>query len=199
MADEKGELIDGDQLMAVIAGEWHRSGKLRGSGLVSTVMSNLGLERHMESMGLSLERTRVGDRYVVEHMRGHGFNLGGEQSGHIVMMDYVTTGDGLIAALQVMAVLIESGKQASETCRIFEPTPQLLLNVAFNGGASPLENDAVQEAIAKGEDRLGETGRLVIRPSGTEPIIRVMGEGDDRKLMEAVVGDIARAIEASTG
>lgn len=198
MADEKGELLDGDQLMGVIAAYWHRRGMLRGGCLVSTVMSNLGLERYIGGMGIDLVRTQVGDRYVVEHMREHGCNLGGEQSGHIVMTDYTTTGDGLIAALQVMAVILESGRPASETCRVFAPLPQLLKNVRFSGGA-PLDDIRVKAAIADGEARLSGTGRVLIRKSGTEPKIRVMAEGEDQVLVNAVVDDIAGAISTVAG
>ena len=198
MADEKGELLDGDQLMGLIAAYWHRTGRLRGGHLVSTVMSNLGLERYLGAMGVGLVRTQVGDRYVVEHMREHGRNLGGEQSGHIVMTDYTTTGDGLIAALQVMAVILESGRPASETCRVFKPLPQVLKNVRFSGGA-PLDDAHVKAAIADGEARLSGTGRILIRKSGTEPKIRVMAEGEDQGLVNAVVDDIAGAISRVAG
>ncbi|MEN3974808.1 phosphoglucosamine mutase [Emcibacter sp. SYSU 3D8] len=193
MADENGNLLDGDQLMGLIAAYWHRTGRLRGGCLVSTVMSNLGLENYLHAQGIGLVRTAVGDRYVVEHMRAHGCNLGGEQSGHIVMTDYTTTGDGLIAALQVMAVILETGKPASETCRVFTPLPQVLKNVTVSGGA-PLDDAAVKAAIADGEARLKGTGRVLIRPSGTEPKIRVMAEGEDQALVNAVVDDIAGAI-----
>ncbi|MFN3233054.1 MAG: phosphoglucosamine mutase [Alphaproteobacteria bacterium] len=195
LADETGALVDGDQLMGLIAGYWQRTGQLTGGGIVTTVMSNLGLERHLEGQRLSMVRTQVGDRYVVEHMREHGFNLGGEQSGHLVMTDHATTGDGLIAALQVLAVIVEDGRPASEVCRIFEPLPQVLKNVTFNGG-SPLEDASVKSAIATGEDRLDGTGRVLIRKSGTEPKIRVMAEGEDSALVEAVVDDIVGAIAA---
>jgi phosphoglucosamine mutase len=193
MADENGDLLDGDQLMGLIAAYWSRTGRLRGGALVSTVMSNLGLENYLHAQGIGLARTAVGDRYVVEHMRAHGCNLGGEQSGHIVMTDYTTTGDGLIAALQVMAVILESGRPASETCRVFAPYPQVLKNVRISGG-KPLDDAAVKAAIAEGEARLRGTGRVLIRPSGTEPKIRVMAEGEDQGLVNAVVDDIAGAI-----
>ncbi|MEJ2121901.1 MAG: phosphoglucosamine mutase [Alphaproteobacteria bacterium] len=197
LVDERADVVDGDQLMALIAADWKRNGRLAGDGLVATVMSNLGLERYLESLDMALARTKVGDRYVVEHMRDHGFNVGGEQSGHIVLSDYATTGDGLIAALQVLAVLTEDrGKPASESTRIFEPVPQLLKNAAING-ASPLEAAPVKAAIAEGETRLGTTGRLLIRPSGTEPLIRVMAEGDDAKLIGEVVETIVKAIEGA--
>jgi phosphoglucosamine mutase len=196
VADEKGALIDGDQLMGLIARHWSKAGHLDGGGVVATVMSNLGLERYLQGLGLGLERTDVGDRYVVEHMRRHGFNLGGEQSGHIILSDYSTTGDGLIAALQVLAVLVEEARPASEVCHIFEPLPQILKNVRFKAGA-PLEDPAVIAATEAGEARLGETGRVLIRKSGTEPLIRVMAEGEDAALIDAVVSDIAAAVEAA--
>ena len=158
-------------------------------------MSNLGLERFLEDLGLGLQRTPVGDRYVVEHMRQHGYNVGGEQSGHIVLSDYSTTGDGLVTALQILAVVAQSGKPVSEICNRFEPLPQVLKNVRYkNGGAQPLDNIAVRKAIDSGKSRLGTTGRLVIRPSGTEPVIRVMAEGDDVKLVDTVVADIVHAL-----
>ena len=194
VADEDGRRLDGDQLMALIASSWHREGRLRGGGVVATVMSNLGLERYLNGLKLDLVRTPVGDRYVVEHMREHTFNVGGEQSGHIVLNDYVTTGDGLIAALQVLSVVADQKRPVSEVCRIFEPVPQLLRNVTINGG-SPLEADEVQSAIATAETQLGNSGRLLIRPSGTEPVIRVMAEGDDRALVGTVVDDIVGAIK----
>ncbi len=193
IVDENGTVIDGDQIMALIARSWHDSGRLAGGGIVATVMSNLGLERFLADMDLTLHRTRVGDRYVVEHMRAHGLNVGGEQSGHIVLSDFSTTGDGLVSALQVLAAIKRQNKPASEVCRQFEPVPQLLKNVRFAGG-KPLENDAVKAAIEAARGRLGEAGRLVIRPSGTEPLIRVMAEGDDRDLVETVVDDIVGVI-----
>lgn len=193
IVDEKGRLVDGDQLMAVIAESWLRSGRLAGGGVVATVMSNLGLERYLEGLGLSLTRTPVGDRYVVDHMRRHGYNIGGEQSGHIVLSDFTTTGDGLIAALQILAAVVSSGKPVSEVCRHFEPLPQVLQNVRYADGI-PLENALVREAIEEGKSRLGAAGRLVIRPSGTEPVIRVMAEGDDETLVIAVVSDIVDAV-----
>ena len=199
MIDENGQIIDGDQIMALIARAWHNAGKLKGGGVVSTVMSNLGLERFLRSMALDLVRTKVGDRYVVEHMRRHGFNVGGEQSGHIVLTDHNTTGDGLIAALQVLAELVRSGKPASEVTHLFEPAPQLLKNVRYPAGgeAAPLDAKAVKQAVADGARRLGDNGRLVIRESGTEPVIRVMAEGDDETLVTAVVDSICASIEAA--
>lgn len=195
--DEKGCLVDGDQLMAVIAESWRREGKLAGGGIVATVMSNLGLERHLEGLGLTMARTPVGDRYVVEHMRQHGFNVGGEQSGHIVLSDFTTTGDGLVSALQVLAVAVATKRPVSEVCRRFTPLPQILKNVRYVNG-QPLESARVLEAIEGGKARLGAGGRLVIRPSGTEPVIRVMAEGDDASLVAAVVGDICEAVRVAT-
>jgi phosphoglucosamine mutase len=193
IVDEKARIVDGDQLMAVIAESWHRRGRLAGGGVVATVMSNLGLERYLGGIGLSLARTAVGDRYVVEHMRKHGFNIGGEQSGHIVLSDFTTTGDGLVSALQVLAVVVSTGKPVSEVCNRFEPLPQILKNVRYSEGR-PLEDDRVRTAIEGAKMRLGNTGRLVIRPSGTEPVIRVMAEGDDERLVATIVGDIAEAV-----
>ncbi len=193
IVDEKGRIVDGDQIMAVIAESWHRRGKLAAGGVVATVMSNLGLERHLKDMGLALVRTPVGDRYVVEHMRKHGYNVGGEQSGHIVLSDFTTTGDGLVTALQVLSVVVSTGKPVSEVCERFEPLPQILENVRYANG-SPLEREAVKQAIDLGLKRLGSQGRLVIRPSGTEPVIRVMAEGDDEHLVHQVVGDIVQAV-----
>ena len=193
IVDEKGNIVDGDQIMAVIAESWHRRGQLAGGGVVATVMSNLGLERYFKTLGLSMARTPVGDRHVVEYMRKHGFNVGGEQSGHIVLSDFTTTGDGLVTALQVLSVLVGSGKAVSEVCNRFETVPQLLQNVRYANG-SPLENDAVRSAIEAGKKRLGQGGRLVIRPSGTESLIRVMAEGDDERVVHQVVGDIVEAV-----
>jgi len=198
ISDEQGNIVDGDQIMALVAEAWRRSTRLLGGGIVSTVMSNLGLEKYLDSIGLSLVRTQVGDRHVVEHMRQNGFNVGGEQSGHIVLNDYNTTGDGLIAALEVLAVLVESGKRASEVCRLFDPYPQLLRNVRFSG-ATPLDAKPVQNAVKEGEARLGDTGRLLIRPSGTEPLIRVMAEGEDENLIAEIVDDICVAVEQAAG
>jgi phosphoglucosamine mutase len=189
IVDECGRVVDGDQLMALIAASWKRRGTLKGDALVTTVMSNLGLERFLAGEGVALHRTKVGDRYVVEHMRENGLNVGGEQSGHIVLSDFSTTGDGLIAALQVLAEVVVHGQPVSQTCRLFEPVPQVLKNVRYSSG-KPLERADVQAAIADAESRLGNSGRLVIRPSGTEPVIRVMAEGDDAELVEAVVDDL---------
>ena len=191
--DENGKIIDGDQLMAVIAESWAADGMLRGGGLVATVMSNLGLERFMTDRGLSLHRTKVGDRYVVEHMRQNDFNVGGEQSGHIVLSDFGTTGDGLVAALQVLACVKRSGKSVSEVCNRFEPVPQVLKNVRIQAG-QPLEDAVVRQAIADAESELATSGRLLIRPSGTEPLIRVMAEGDDRAKVERIVDELVNVI-----
>ncbi|HWT11129.1 MAG TPA: phosphoglucosamine mutase [Allosphingosinicella sp.] len=196
VVDEKGEEVDGDQMMALIASSAHRRGTLKGGGLVATVMSNLGLERFLEGEGLHLLRTKVGDRYVLEAMRAKGYNVGGEQSGHIILTDYGTTGDGLVAALQVLACLVESGKRSSEVLNLFEPLPQLLKNVRFEGG-TPLRNEEVKAAIAEGEARLAGRGRLVIRKSGTEPLIRVMAEGEDEGLVAEVVDSICAAVKAA--
>ena len=198
IVDEKGCIIDGDQLMAVIGEFWLRRGRLAGGGVVATVMSNLGLERYMEDLGLGLPRTPVGDRYVVEHMRQHGYNVGGEQSGHIVLSDFSTTGDGLVTALQILAVVVQSGKPVSEVCNRFEPLPQILENVRYKNG-QPLDNLGVQRAINDGKSRLGKAGRLVIRPSGTEPVIRVMGEAENADLLQQVVDDICTAVEQVSG
>lgn len=193
VVDEKGAIVDGDQIMALIALGWSKKGLLRGGGLVTTVMSNLGLERLMVANGIGLERTKVGDRYVLERMRQGGFNVGGEQSGHMILSDYATTGDGTIAALQVLAALVESGKPASELLHCFDPVPQLLKNVRFGGG-KPLEADSVRRVIAEAEAELNGSGRLVIRPSGTEPVIRVMAEGDNAGQVEQVVERICDAV-----
>jgi phosphoglucosamine mutase len=195
VADERGVILDGDQLMALIATTLARNGRLAGGALVATVMSTLGLERCLGGHGIGLHRTAVGDRYVVEKMRSRGCNLGGEQSGHIILSDYATTGDGLIAALQVMAALVETGRRASEVCRVFDPIPQLLRNVRFGHG-QPLEAPRVRQAIADGEARLGTAGRLVIRNSGTEPVIRVMAQGEDEALLAGVVAAICEEILA---
>ena len=195
--DETGQIIDGDQIMALIATSWARAGLLRGGGIVATIMSNMGLERHLEAQGLRLTRTKVGDRYVLEAMRAEGFNVGGEQSGHLILADYATTGDGLIAALQVLACLVESGKRASELTRVFKPFPQILKNIRYAPGVDPLALDPVLTAIAAAEQRLKGSGRLVIRKSGTEPLIRVMAEGEDPALVSETV-DALIAVVAST-
>lgn len=195
ICDEKGQLVDGDQMMALIGNYWHRTGRLSAKGVVGTIMANLGLERYFNDRGLELLRTQVGDRYVVEKMRSDGYNLGGEQSGHIIMSDYSTTGDGLVSALQVLSVLREMDKPVSEALRVFEPAPQLLKNVRYKSG-EPLTHKDVKQAIADGEARLGKGGRVVIRKSGTEPLIRVMAEGEDEALVHAVVGQIVVALEA---
>jgi phosphoglucosamine mutase len=196
VADERGVILDGDQLMALIATNLARGGQLAGGALVATVMSNLGLERVLSGQGIGLHRTAVGDRYVVEKMRALGCNLGGEQSGHIILSDYATTGDGLIAALQVLAGIVETGRRTSEVCHVFEPVPQLLRNVRYGDGR-PLEASAVQQTIAEAEARLGAAGRLVIRNSGTEPVIRVMAQGEDEAVLTSVVGEICEAILAA--
>ena len=193
IVDESGKIIDGDQLMAVIAESWAADGMLRGGGIVATVMSNLGLERFLGEKGLGLQRTKVGDRYVVEHMRQHDYNVGGEQSGHIVLSDFGTTGDGLVAALQVLACVKRSGKTVSEVCNRFEPVPQVLKNVRIQAG-QPLEDAGVRQAIADAESELARNGRLLIRPSGTEPLIRVMAEGDDRAQVERIVDELVGVI-----
>ena len=193
IADDKGQVVDGDQLMALIASSWARRGELRGGGLVATIMSNLGLERYLAAQKLTLARTKVGDRYVVEHMRAHGHNVGGEQSGHIVLSDFSTTGDGLLAALQVLAEVKRQGRPVSEVCNLFTPLPQVLKNVKFKQGA-PLQDNHVRSMIADAEARLGNSGRLVIRPSGTEPVIRVMAEGDDEGLVSKIVDELCGAI-----
>jgi phosphoglucosamine mutase len=194
MVDEAGRKIDGDQLMAALAVSLKAKGQLAKDTVVATVMSNLGFERFLQAQGLNLHRTAVGDRYVVEAMRREGYNLGGEQSGHIVMSDYSTTGDGLLAALQVLAVLKEKGQKASEALKCFEPAPQILKNVRYKSG-KPMELPEVQSAIKTAEARLGATGRLLVRPSGTESLIRVMAEGDSQSLIEAVVNDVCDVIE----
>jgi phosphoglucosamine mutase len=195
IADEHGHLVDGDQLLAVIAESWSADNLLTKPGIVGTVMSNLGLERHLKSIDLSLVRTPVGDRYVLEHMREHGYNVGGEQSGHIILSNYTTTGDGFIAALQLLAVVKKKNRPVSEVCHRFEPLPQILRNVRYRSG-KPLEHIMVRSAIADAESRLNGHGRLVIRPSGTEPVIRVMGEGDDRAMIEEAVEEIVNALTA---
>ncbi len=197
VVDEAGTVIDGDQLMALIAESWQSAGRLSGDGIAATVMSNLGLERHLGRLGMKLYRTAVGDRYVVEAMRRLGLNIGGEQSGHIILSDFATTGDGLIAALQILAVLIRADRPASEAARVFAPLPQLLKNVRYRPDQSPpLEQVLVRQAIAAGEAALNGSGRLLIRKSGTEPLIRVMAEGEDKALIARVVDDIVGAVEA---
>jgi phosphoglucosamine mutase len=197
VVDEKGQIIDGDQLMALIALGLQARGELKGDAVVATVMSNLGLERKLAQAGLKLVRTKVGDRYVLEEMRKSGCNVGGEQSGHIILADHATTGDGLVAGLQVLAALVEAKTPASELLRQFEPLPQLLKNVRFNGGSEPLEADSVRKRIAAAEAELEGRGRLVIRKSGTEPLIRVMAEGDDRALVQRLVDEICEAVQAA--
>ena len=194
--DEKGQTVDGDQIMALIAGCMADNALLKGGGVVATVMSNLGLERYFEARGLSLVRAQVGDRYVLEAMRAGGYNVGGEQSGHMILLDHATTGDGTIAALQVLAELVRSGKRTSELLHLFDPVPQLLKNVTYNGG-DPLADAQVKAAIAEGEAALAGSGRVLIRKSGTEPKIRVMAEGDDAALVEKVVDDICAAVKAA--
>ena len=193
VVDEKGQTVDGDQIMALIGSQWARAGQLRGGGLVATVMSNLGLERYLQGQGLKLERAKVGDRHVLEAMRAGGYNVGGEQSGHMILLDHATTGDGTIAALQVLSALVQSRQRASELLHLFDPVPQLLKNVRFAGG-KPLDDPRVQARIAEVEAQLDGRGRLVIRPSGTEPVIRVMAEGDDAGEVEQVVGSICDAV-----
>ncbi len=193
ICDEKGNIIDGDQIIALIAKSWSKSGKLKGGGVVSTVMANLGFEKFLKAEGHSLVRTKVGDRYVVEAMRAKGINVGGEPSGHVILSDYATTGDGLVTALQVLSVVASEQIKVSEACHNFEPFPQLLENVRYSGG-DPLADTSVKVAIAEGDKRLGDTGRLVIRKSGTEPLIRVMAEGEDMELVQSVVSDICAAI-----
>jgi phosphoglucosamine mutase len=195
MVDEHGHLIDGDQLLAVIAEDWKEDGRLAQPGLVATIMSNLGLERHLKSRNLSLVRTPVGDRYVLEEMRAQGYNLGGEPSGHIILSDYATTGDGFVAALQVLAVVKKLGEPVSKVCHRFDPLPQVTKNVRYrNGKQRPTEEASVKDAIANAELRLNGQGRLIVRPSGTEPVIRVTGEGDDPELVEEVVDGIVEAL-----
>ncbi|WP_407519528.1 phosphoglucosamine mutase [Methylobacterium oryzisoli] len=193
VVDEKGQRVDGDQLMAVVARSWKEDERLTKAGIVATIMSNLGLERYLGGLGLGMVRTAVGDRYVLEHMREHGYNLGGEQSGHIIMSDYATTGDGLVAALQLLAVVKRQQRPVSEVCHCFDPLPQILKNVRYASG-EPLRQDSVVTAIEGARQRLGNAGRLVIRPSGTEPVIRVMAEGDDRTLVTEVVDEVVEAL-----
>jgi phosphoglucosamine mutase len=196
LADERGRIIDGDQLLAVIAESWKEDGRLTKPGIVATVMSNLGLERYLHDLGISVERTPVGDRYVLDYMRAHNYNVGGEPSGHIILSDYTTTGDGLLAALQVLSVVKKHDQPVSKVCHRFDALPQILKNVRYKSG-KPLENANVRSAIAEAQARLDGHGRLIVRPSGTEPVIRVMGEGDDKVLVEAVVDEIIDALTMS--
>jgi phosphoglucosamine mutase len=198
LVDERGEMVDGDQILALIARSWRRAGRLQGGGVAATVMSNLGLERFLAKEGLKLHRTKVGDRYVVEHMRAAGMNIGGEQSGHVIMSDFATTGDGLVAALQVLAVLVEVDRPASEVCNVFDPMPQLLRNVRFVG-ASPLGDPSVVAAVKDAEALLGKNGRLLLRLSGTEPLVRVMAEGEDEALITRIVSGLCETIGAVAG
>jgi phosphoglucosamine mutase len=194
--DEKGNTIDGDQLMALIAKNWKEQGALTKPGIVATVMSNLGLERYLQGLSLKLERTKVGDRYVVETMRAKGYNIGGEQSGHIILSNFSTTGDGLLAALQVLAVIVESGKPASQVCNLFAPAPQILENVRYEkGAADPMDAASVKEAIKAAETRLVGKGRLLVRKSGTEPLVRIMAEGDDEALVREIVGGLREVVK----
>ncbi|WP_298285755.1 phosphoglucosamine mutase [Acidocella sp.] len=197
LADETGEIIDGDQILGLIARDMHAQERLTGPGIVATVMSNLGLERFCAGLGLALHRTKVGDRYVAETMRDLGLNLGGEQSGHVILSDFATTGDGLVAALQVLAVLVRSGQPASKACRVFAPLPQLMRNVRYNG-VSPLGAPHIKDAIAEASARLGQRGRVLIRPSGTEPLIRVMAEGEDAGLIQQIVSELCAEIAQAT-
>ena len=197
IVDETGATVDGDQLIGLIAAHWKKQKRLKGGGVVTTVMSNLGLENYLSSIKLNLERTKVGDRYVVERMREGGFNVGGEQSGHVVLSDFATTGDGLIAALQALAVMVERDQPLSSVARVFDPVPQKLVNVRYDGG-DPLANAKVKTAIADAEKQLNGTGRLVIRKSGTEPLIRVMAEATDETLMGAAVESVADAVRKAS-
>lgn len=194
LSDEYGRIIDGDQVLALIASSWKKSETLRGGGVVGTVMSNAGLERYLTGLDLKLARSAVGDRYVIEEMKKGGYNVGGEQSGHIVLNDFCTTGDGLLAGLQVLAAIAKEGKPASEACHLFEPLPQVLKNIRYKHGA-PLEDEKVKKVMDSCRDKLNGTGRILVRKSGTEPLIRIMAEGEDEKLINAVVGEIAKAIE----
>ena len=194
LIDEQGRVADGDQFMALIATRWAREGRLAGDTLVATVMSNLGLERHLEAQGIALKRTPVGDRHVVEAMRAGGHNLGGEQSGHIVMTDYATTGDGVIGALQFLAAMVETGQKASTLSQVFEPVPQQLINIRYAKGKTPLNTDVVQTAMAEAERDLGNDGRLLIRESGTEPLIRVMAEALDHAVLARVMDKVVGAV-----
>lgn len=196
--DEKGKIADGDQLMGLIAARWAAEDRLKGGALVATVMSNLGLERYLKARNIGLARTKVGDRYVVEEMRKNGYNLGGEQSGHVVMTDFATTGDGLLAGLQFLSEMVLTGKRASELARSFEPVPQMLKNVRYSDGQTPLEVASVKAAIVEAESRLEGRGRLLIRKSGTEPLIRVMAECEDPALLMQVVDGIVSEVESAT-
>jgi phosphoglucosamine mutase len=195
LSDEEGNIVDGDQILATIAASWHRQGRLRGDGVVATVMSNLGLERHLAGMGLALHRARVGDRYVAERMRESGCNVGGEQSGHLILADFATTGDGLVAALQVLGLLVEEGRPASQVCRRFEPLPQQMINIRYSG-PSPLSDAEVERAIRAAEGQLGARGRVLVRASGTEPLIRVMAQAENEAEVEATVNGLADTIRA---
>jgi len=196
LCDEKGQIVDGDQILALIARSFHKQGQLRGGGVVGTVMANLGFERFLKTLGLNLKRMPVGDRYVVDHMRSNGFNIGGEQSGHVILGDYSTTGDGLIAALQVLAVICQSEGDASDICQIFKPVPQLLVNVRYQPTSTiSLDSRPMLEAIHAAEKKMGDGGRILVRKSGTEPLIRIMAEGDDEKLVKAVVQELREFVE----
>ena len=195
IVDERGRPVDGDQLMAVVAQSWQEDGRLSQPGIVATIMSNFGLERFLSTLGLSLARTPVGGRHVFDHMRAHGYNVGGEQSGRMILSDYGATGDGLIAAMQLMAVVKRRGRPVSEVCHPFDPLPQILKNVRYKGMA-PLEKIAVIQAIQAARQKLGAKGRLIVRPSGAEPVIRVMAEGENRALVERIVDDVCEAVGA---
>jgi len=197
LSDERGEIVDGDQILGLIGQYWGQAGRLTGNGIVATVMSNLGLERFLANEGLALHRTQVGDRYVAQRMRASGINVGGEQSGHVILSDYATTGDGLVAALQVLAVLVGQNRPASEACRLFDPLPQRLQNVRFVGG-SPLKDPHVLAAISAAEAELGTSGRLLLRMSGTEPVLRVMAEGEDEAMVDRIVAELCNTILAAT-
>ncbi|MBC7800105.1 MAG: phosphoglucosamine mutase [Gemmatimonadaceae bacterium] len=197
LADEHGRIVDGDQILALVAQSWGRAGRLTGDGIVATVMSNLGLERFLATEGLALHRTQVGDRYVTERMRASGSNVGGEQSGHVILSDFATTGDGLVAALQVLAVLVEQGRPASQACKLFDPLPQVLQNVRF-AGRSPLKDPHVLAAVAAAEAELGKFGRLLLRKSGTEPLLRVMAEGEDEAMVQRIVSGLCETIRVAT-
>ena len=194
VSDENGAVLDGDQVMALIATKWHKSGELNGGGVVATVMSNMGLDKYFKNIGLELIRTQVGDRYVLDHMRKNGYNVGGEQSGHIVLSDYSTTGDGLIAALQVAAIAVESGDPLSKIGHVFKPYPQVLKNVVVSD-SKVLDDEEVKKVINQKEAILGSEGRLLIRPSGTEPVIRIMAEGKEKSKIKLIVDDIGEVLE----